>query len=116
MTGYKAGDRVVVNGTGRFRHERYDGKVTRTTARYAWAEFDDASGREEISFDMESGLQRGGNEFRVRTPEQVDLDDRKAAAIFVLENVGIELKGKQFFTTEQAEALAEVVKDWEGDR
>jgi hypothetical protein len=124
MTDYKVGDEVRVFGTGHFRHERWTGHVIRTSRKYAWAEFEqtwtDSAGTEqrrqlEISFDMETGQQRGLNEFYVKTPEQVEREERKAAAIMALEAAGIEMTPwrKAHITLEEAEALAEVVNGWE---
>ena len=127
MAEFKPGTPVVINGRGRFRHERHEGTVTRVSSKSAWAVFDEpwtspegvATTREhEVCFDMESGLERGVPEYWVRTVEQAERDERKREAIYRLNEAGIEFKlgTERFLTVEQVEALAEVTKGWEADR
>ena len=104
----------------------YQGTVTKTGRKYATAAFEETwtnaagssqSRKREISFDMESGIEHAGYEgWYVRTPEQFHLDKRRKMALFLLGESGIEFKfgRERSLTLEQIEALAEVVKTWEG--
>jgi len=103
----------------------YRATVTRTARKYATAAFTERwtgyAGQEqrrerEINFDMETGQVRADTEgLYVRTPEQVERDERRRVALFHLDNAGVELKmwHRHHLTLEQIEALAEVVKTWE---
>jgi hypothetical protein len=129
MTDIKVGDEVRVLPTRhtlrrqpqwRLSAEGYRGTVIRTGKKYATATYEyiwTVDGTEtrrtgEIVFDMESGCQRGSNEFYVRTPEQLARTERLKTALFHLENVGVEVSSaaRLLLTVEQIEALAEVAK------
>jgi hypothetical protein len=102
----------------------YRAIVTKVARKYATAVFTERwtlGGQEqrrerEISFDMETGQARADTEgLYVRTPEQLDRDERRKVALFHLDNAGVELKmwQRSHLTLEQIEALAEVVKTWD---
>jgi hypothetical protein len=129
VSDYKVGDEVRV-----FLRNRYVtgpdggfvGTVTKVGRRYATATYErtstDYRGERTITvpveFDMETGHEKGdsyGNGLRVKTPEQLLLDERRDAALAVIKAAGIEFRpGREHgVTTAQIEALAEVVRGWE---
>ena len=126
MADIKAGDEVRVlrtrRGYGLTPPEGgYRATVTRTGRRYATAVFDEALAagqgtREwEISFDMETGIVRADTDgWYVRTPDELDREERRKMAMFLLGERGIEVKlgYANSLTLDQIEALAEVVKTW----
>jgi len=128
MTGYKVRDEVRVFMRNRYVDEPeggFVGEVTKVGRRYATAVYERASTnwRHEpetrtvaVEFDMDTGYERGdhnGNGLRVMTPEQLMLDQRRAAAALEAAGVEIQISRERFVTLEQIEALAEVVKGWE---
>lgn len=130
MTSINIGDEVRLFRSRRRRgpvvpEGGYRGTVTKVGRRWASAEFEqtwtDSQGKEqqirsEISFDLETGIVRADTEgLYVRTPEQLDRDERRKMAVFVLGERGIEVKlgyGNSL-TLEQLEALAEVTQTWD---
>ena len=126
MTSYKEGDEVRVFPVSHRRRsqspEGYPGTVTKTGRKYGTAVFEvpwTIGGKErtqqcEIAFDMTNGMQRGVTEYRVRTAEQIKLDQRREVALFIVKDAGIEFSfgRERFLTLEQIEALAEVVRNW----
>ena len=104
----------------------YRATVTKVARKYATATFEEnwtnltgkTEKRErEISFDMETGIVRADTEgLYVRTLEQVERDERRKVALFYVKGAGIEFSfgRERSLTLEQLEALAEVVKTWEG--
>jgi hypothetical protein len=130
MTDYKAGDEVRVFQGGRRPgnpDDGWPGNVTRVSRKYAVAEYEwayESIGRTirttaTVEFDMATGHERGDTSSygaRVRTPAQVAEDRRRDEALRVVRTAGIEFRpGRAYsITLEQAEALAEVVKTWEG--
>ena len=69
---------------------------------------------ETIEFDLTTGRERGSTSnysTRVKTLEEVALDERRAAADKILFDAGVSIRHRP--TLEQVEALAEVVKTWE---
>lgn len=127
MTSYKEGDEVRVFLVSHRRRrsqspEGYPGTVTKTGRKYGTAVFEvlrtiggkERTNRCEIAFDMSNGMQRGVTEYRVRTAEQIKLDQRREVALFLVKDAGIEFSfsRERFLTLEQIEALAEVVRNW----
>lgn len=115
MTGYNVGDEVIV-----YANVRRDGtgdrgeivKVGRTLVhiRYrGWVQ--------PFRMDTQhSNDKQYGHGTYFRTLEEDALVRRRADAEGYLRKHGIDLSTRARFTLEQAEALAEVVKGWEGAR
>jgi hypothetical protein len=114
MADIKVGDEVRVFDGWHARHDRTSVpgevvKVGRTLVRIKY------KGRED-AFRIDTGIineSNGGAEFM--TLDQVERDQRRTIAMFVLNAHHIEIKigHDRSFTLEQIEALAEVVKTWE---
>ena len=67
------------------------GTVTKVGRKYATATFEGAA--REISFDMETGSERGDyRTYYVRTPAQVEAEQRRDAAVVLLKEAGFELR------------------------
>lgn len=122
MDSIKPGDEVRLFITARRWRETqpvggYPGTVTKIARKYATAMFESVGAHGwEVTFDMETGLVRADTVgMRVRTPGQVERDERRKEALFLLKNHGIEFGfgRERSLTLEQVEALAEVVKRWE---
>jgi hypothetical protein len=130
MTGYEVGQEVRV-----FEHRRgvrnpddgYPGTVTKVGRKYGTAEYDITTTNwngephvwhRSVVFCLDSGTERDGGSYavKVRTPAQVAEDQRRSAALSVIKSAGIEFRigRERRFTLEQVEALAEVVKGWDG--
>lgn len=134
MTGIKVGDEVRVLQRGHrcgrdVPEDGYIGTVTKVARKYATATFTQTwtshagiggpgSCEREIRFDMETGTEVPYVEgWYVRTPGQLDRERRRAAALAVIKDAGLEFRlgyGEQRRTLEQLEALADLVKIWEG--
>ena len=131
MTSFKPGDEVRVLRSRSHRRGPvppeggYRGTVTSVGRKYASAVFEeilthpDSAGERrrdrEISFDMETGIVRADTDgWYVRTPEQLDRDERRKATLFLLGEHGIEIKlgYANSLTLEQIEALAEVARSF----
>ncbi len=104
----KVGDevRLLAYGTRlarEFPEDGVRGYVTKTGRKYATASFE--TGRERDS----------SGRWYVRTPEQMERDQRREKALALLAKADIEfrLARDRNLTLEQIEALAEVVKNWE---
>jgi hypothetical protein len=128
MTPIKAGDEVrVFMANPNWKNAPADGwqaEVTKAGRKYAtasWVRQSTASiaslGEYTVSaeFDMETGYEKGKSaashgRCRMRTYEQIALDEREASASAFLRSLGIELSWQHRFTLEQIEALAEVAK------
>jgi hypothetical protein len=105
----------------------YAGTVTKVGRKYATAEYEmaysDYDGTERrldktVEFDMTTGIERRTTTttgLYVRTPEQVERDNRYTAALAVLKDRGLEFRlgRERSFSLELLEALAEVVKSFE---
>ena len=131
MTDIKAGDEVRVFSRNKYHPAPEGGQVatvTKVGRRYAAAAWEvteklwlgeDRERRAErtIEFDMETGYEKGTNSSYgryVKTPAQLEVDAREDAAISSLLDRKIRLDFGHGLTLEQIEALAEVVKSWEG--
>ena len=132
MADIKVGDEVRIlnrarNSYGSFPKGGYTGTVTKVARRYATATYirqrtarPAGPVEETVEFDMETGKLRDGTDYSsnyglyVRTAEQYEAEQRRNAAIAAIRERGVSLEfTRHSFTTEQIEALAEVVKTWE---
>ena len=129
MSDYKVGDEVRVFADRRRPNVEggYPGKVTKVGRKYGTAEYEVATqdwrglprtDTRTIEFSLDDGSERGNTSnyaATVETPAQVLEDQRRRNAIAVLASAGIEFRigRERWFTLEQIEALAEVVKGWE---
>ena len=84
------------------------GTVTNAARKYATATF---PGFAEVSFDMQTGREHGGyGRYYVRTPEQVEAEARKDAALALLKEAGFEVRLGKHPSAALIEALAAVVE------
>ena len=126
----KVGDKVRVIMSRRYGHGKiWAGRVTKVARKYATAEYEVETTylngkpkreKRTIEFDMATGIDRyahgGTYGDRVRTPAQLEEADRRTGALAALRDHGIEFRPgrERTLTLKQVEALAEVVKSWEG--
>jgi hypothetical protein len=125
----KTGDEVRVFSRNKYHPGPEDGQVATVTkagrrwATAAWEVMErycfggERSAERTIEFDMETGYEKGANSSYgryVKTPAQVELDARENAAVASLLARKIRLDRGHGLALEQIEALAEVVKSWEG--
>ena len=110
------GDRVIVTGGYREREPRRQGVVVAERRKYVAIQIDGL--RDAIDFDKQTGYERTGPNdtdhyaLRARTPEQVEYDDRVAAAWDTLREAGL---GRTYakpalITDEQLVAIANIVR------
>jgi hypothetical protein len=114
MTTLKPGDEVRVLGPARRYRDMpeggYPGTVVKAGRRYATAE---AERLGSVTFDMETGLERGGGfDLRVKTPERVAADYRADQACKVLYQAGFEIRVGRHPSGELLEALAAVAENF----
>lgn len=120
MTDIKVGDevRLVTYSSRRGRETPeggHRGTVTKVGRKYATAAFEDA-GR-EVSFDMETGAERGDyGSYYVRTPAQVEADERRHAAVALLKEAGFEVRLGHRPDGELIERLAATALDWAAEQ
>lgn len=126
MTTLKAGDEVRVFRRGMYVRdpaEGWTGTVTKVGRKYGTAEYEyipaawSGTGRRTreatVEFDLATGYEKGdqyGNGVRVKTLEQVALDERTKAAEKVLRDAGFVTHAASTSPLELLEALAAVVE------
>jgi hypothetical protein len=121
--GINPGDEVRVFGRpsrySKSPPDGYKGTITKVGRKYATATYDLDGGLFTIEFDMRDGCERGSvgtHARRVRTPAQVEQDNRREVALTAIRDGGLEFRSgypPSRLTLEQLEALAEVVKTWD---
>jgi hypothetical protein len=128
MADIKVGDEVRVlkhrNRYSSFPAEGYAGTVTKIARKYATATYTRQRTaypagpvEDTVEFDMQTGRVRDGStnyDIYVQTAEQYERDQRLSAAIAALTARKIQLDFGHGLTLEQIEALAEVVKTFDG--
>ena len=130
MADIKPGDEVRVIEGRRYGSNRiWTGRIAKVARKYATAEYEttrtDWNGKPKaekrtVEFDMATGWERGTYGtygIQVRTPAQIDEQERRAGALAEIKAHGVEFKAgrERALTLEQVEALAEVVKTWDTD-
>ena len=128
MADINPGDEVrVIEGRRYGSGQIWAGRIAKVARKYATAEYEttrtDWNGKPKrekrtVEFDMTTGWERGTYGtygIRVRTPAQIEEQERRAGALAEIKAHGIEFKSgrERMLTLEQVEALAEVVKTWE---
>jgi hypothetical protein len=127
MATMQIGDEVTVSRhLHRFGWEKLPGKVTKVGRKYATATYqrtrtnwhnEPETVDVTVEFDMTTGFEKGdqyGNGYRVRTPEQEAAEQRRAAALTVLRDAGVDVTARSSLTGEQIEALAATVASFTG--
>ena len=97
----------------------HTGHVAKVGRKYGTAEYMVSGHVRSVEFDLADGKERGfGGDWAttVRTVAQMAEDRRYALALSAVKAAGIEFRFglERRLTLRQIEALAEVVKDWEG--
>ena len=115
MADIKVGDEVrVFYGDGRERRNRpddgYPGEVVKVGRTLATIRYQG----HEAQFRLDTGRlnDRYGNTASFLTPAQVEVGNRKKAALALLKEAGFEVRLGRHPSGELIEALAEIVKTW----
>jgi hypothetical protein len=129
----KVGDEVRITPRRSSKYDTtpeggYAGTVIKVARKYATAAFVlayESGGQQRrmdktVEFDISTGIERGAfnqQGYLVRTPEQIERDNRESAAHAVLRDRGIEFRlgRSRSFSLELLEALAEVVRTFESE-